>query len=72
MAVITIAGAPKHDRTSYMPSRSKKAWGGGEGLALSPKRTGCVEKCTSRVRRVLVRTRARSVESAESMGGMVD
>ena len=46
--------------------------GGGEWLALSPKRTGCVEKCTSRVRRVLVRTRARSVESAESMGGMVD
>ena len=45
---------------------------GGEWLALSPKRTGCVEKCTSRVRRVLVRTRARSVESAESMGGMVD
>ena len=23
------ARAPKHDRTSYMPSRSKKAWGGG-------------------------------------------
>ena len=50
----------------------KKHGGGGEWLALSPKRTGCVEKCTSRVRRVLVRTRARSVESAESMGGMVD